>query len=57
MIIHIISDEDIDMDNLKKALVRYLSVERLQLKKEKKTNMIKQLWMFGVGAIFIAFGL
>lgn len=57
MRIRIISDEDIDMDNLKNAFEKYLSVERLQLKKEKKTNAVKQLWMFGVGVLFIAVGL
>ena len=45
MRIHIISDEEIDMDNLKNAFAKYLSVERLQLKKEKKTNAVRQLWM------------
>lgn len=57
MRIRIISDEDIDMDNLKNAFEKYLSVERLQLKKEKKANTVKQLWMFGVGVLFIAVGL
>ena len=57
MIIHIVSDEDIDMGKLKKAFGEYLDVERLQLTKEKKSNTVKQLWMFGVGVLFIAVGL
>lgn len=57
MIIRIVSDEDVDIDNIKKAFGKYLDVERLQLQKEKKTNTVKQLWMFGVGVLFIAVGL
>lgn len=55
--IHITSDENIDIEKLRSAFLGYCDSQRNQLLKEKKGNMIKQLWMFGIGVLFIAFGL
>ena len=55
--IHITSDEDIDIEKLRSAFFSYCDSQRMQLLKEKNRNMIKQAWMFGIGVLFIAFGL
>ena len=57
LVIHIISDEPVDKDNLTKAFQNYLDTQRLQLTKQKRRNMVKQLWMFGIGVVFIGFGI
>ena len=55
--VHIISDENIDIEKLRSAFLGYFDSQHNQLVKEKKRNIIKQLWMFGIGILFIAFGL
>ena len=57
LVITIVSDKPVDMENLKKAFRKYLNDQSFILKREKRTNMIKQLWMFGIGALFVIFGL
>ena len=55
--VHITSDENIDIEKLRSAFLGYCDSMRIHLSKEKKGNMIKQFWMFGIGVLFIAFGL
>ena len=55
--IHITSYDNIDIEKLRSAFLSYCDSQRIQLIKEKKRNMIKQLWMFGIGVLFIALGL
>ena len=55
--VHIISDVPIDIDNLKAAFRFYLDSQRKTLAKERRKNTIKQLWMFGIGVLFIGLGI
>ena len=55
--IHVISDENIDIEKLRSAFFSYCESQRIHYLKEKKRNMLKQFWMFGIGVLFIAFGL
>lgn len=57
LVIIVISDKPIDMDNLKKTFDKYLNEQSFILKRQKRTNMKKQLWMFGIGVFFIILGL
>ena len=51
------SEQDIDTEVMKKAFTGYIDLLKAQLVREKRTNMIKQLWMFCIGTLFIAAGL
>ncbi len=55
--IRIISPEEIDMDNVRRAFSDYLDTARLKLRIEKKRNMIRQFWMFAIGVLCIGFGI
>ena len=55
--IHVVSDEKIDIEKLRSAFSNYYEYQQSQLSKEKKRNMLKQLWMFVIGVVFITFGI
>ena len=55
--VHIISDDPIDVDNLQAAFRGYLNSLQKTLAKERRKNAVKQIWMFGIGVLFIGSGL
>ena len=55
--VRIISDDPIDVDQLQSAFRCYIDSQRKRLKRERKSNAVKQIWMFGIGVLFIGFGL
>ena len=55
--LHIVSDDSIDVDNVRDAFRCYLDLQRKTLAKERRLNAIKQIWMFGIGVLFIGFRL
>ena len=55
--IHIVSDDPIDIDNFHSAFLRYLESLRKTLANERRKNAVKQLWMFGIGIVFVGFSL
>ena len=57
MTIHILSDDPIDVDNLYSAFRSSLDLQRKALANERRENAVKQLWMFGIGVLFIGIGL
>ena len=55
--IHVISDANIDIEKLRSAFSGYCESQKIRLTKDKKRNMVKQLWMFCIGVLFIVLGL
>ena len=52
--VHIISADTIDQNNINQSFQEWIEEEILGIKKEYKKNLIQQLWMFGIGVVFIA---
>ena len=57
VIIEFISDTSLDEEELRKAFTIMLDDETEKLRQEKKRNNIRQLWMLGIGCLFIIMGL
>lgn len=57
LVIHIVSDSPVDEENFRQAFKCYLEFQQDQIKKTKRRNQIKQLWMFMIGVFFISFGI
>ena len=55
--IEFISDTSLDEEKLRKAFAIMLDDETQKLRQEKKRNNIRQLWMLGIGCLFIIMGL
>lgn len=53
-VIHIISSVPLDEERVRKNIVSYTESELKILSKKKKRSVIKQLWLFLLGVIFIA---
>lgn len=56
LLLHIISSEPVNERNVREALSAWRSKIERSLKKQRHTNWVRQLWMFGVGIIFTALG-
>lgn len=57
LVIHIVSDSPIIEKNFHAAFKSCFAFQQEQLKRTKRKNLIKQLWMFGIGVLFIGVGL
>ena len=55
--IQIQSQDSIDEDHIRKAVLNWTAEEKRSLKAEHRKNTIQQLWMFGVGVLFLAISL
>ena len=57
VLIEFVSSIPLNEDNLRMAFKIMLDNEAEKLKQEKMRNNIKQLWMFGIGCLFILVGI
>lgn len=57
ILIDFICDKSLDEDKLQKAFHATVENETKQLHQEKKRNNVKQLWMSGIGSLFILVGI
>ena len=57
VLIQILCEEKIDEANVKKALDQWITSVDEKLKSDAKSDFVKQVWMFGVGIVFIALSL
>ena len=57
VVIELISDASLDEEKIRGAFKIMLEDETEKLRQEKIRNNIKQLWMFGIGCLFILMGL
>lgn len=57
VVIEFISDTPLNEEKLRRAFKVMLDNETEKLRQEKKRNYIKQLWMFGIGCLFILAGI
>ena len=55
--IHIICQNEVSVEKVKNAFSHYFKSQNAVLRKEKKRNNIKQLWMFMIGVIGISLSL
>ncbi|MBQ8668128.1 MAG: hypothetical protein IJ661_08080 [Lachnospiraceae bacterium] len=55
--IHIICQNEVNIENVRNAFAQYIRSNKTALKKEQKRNNIKQLWMFVIGVIAISLSL
>ena len=55
--IHLLSSEAIDKGRIERAFRRWIIEEEKSIKKEFRKNLFQQLWMFGIGVLFIILSL